>query len=55
MLETTVIVRALQDLKSVGAALKSKLAKCIESFGYKSCKIDPDLWLKPEIRPEDGV
>ena len=22
---------------------------------YRSCKADPDLWLKPEMRPEDGV
>ena len=27
----------------------------MESLGYESCKADPDLWLKLEIRPEDGV
>ena len=27
----------------------------MESIGYQSCKADPDLWLKSEIRPEDGV
>ena len=33
----------------------SHLARCMESMGYQSCNADPDLWLKPEIRPEDGV
>ena len=27
----------------------------MESLGYQSCKADPDLLLKPEIRPDDGV
>ena len=53
--KTTVIVRALCGLKSAGAAFRSHLANCIELLGYQSYKIDPDLWLKPEIRPEDGV
>ena len=26
----------------------------MESLGYQSCEADLDLWLKPEIRPEDG-
>ena len=27
----------------------------MKSLGYQSCKADPDLWLKLETRPEDGV
>ena len=27
----------------------------MESLGYQSYEADPVLWLKPEIRPEDGV
>ena len=53
--KTAVIVRALYGLKSVGAAFRSHLAKCMEFMGYQSCKANPDLWLKPEQRPEDGV
>ena len=53
--KTAVIVRALYGLKSAGAAFRSHLARCMESMGYQSCKADPDLWLKSEIRPEDGV
>ena len=50
-----VIVRALYGLKLAGAAFQSHLARCMESLGYQSCKVDPDVWLQPEIRPEDGV
>ena len=53
--KTAVIVGALYGLKSTGAAFRSHLAKCIESLGNESCKTDPDLWLKPEVRPEDVV
>ena len=53
--KSAVIVRALYGLKSVGAAYRRNLAKCMESMGYQFCKADANLWLKPEIRPEDGV
>ena len=53
--KTAVIVRDLYGLKSAGAAFRSHLAICMESLGHESCKADPDLWLKPEVKPEDGV
>ena len=53
--KTAMIVRALSGLKSAGTAFRSHLAQCMESLGYESCKADQDLWLKPEIKPEDGV
>ena len=52
--KTAVIVRVLYGLKSVGA-FRSNTARHIESIGYGSCKADQDLWLKPEIKPEDEV
>ena len=45
--KTAVIIRALYDLKSIGAACRSHRAMCMESLGYESCKADPDVWLKP--------
>ena len=48
------IVGALYGLKSAVALFWSHLAKYMESLGYGSCKADLDVWLKPEIRPEDG-
>ena len=53
--KTAVVLKALYGLKSARVAFRSHLAKCMVSSGYESCKADPDLWLKPEIRPEDGV
>ena len=50
-----VIDRALNCLKSAGAAIRSHFARCIEYLGYESCKAHLDLFLKPDIRPEDGV
>ena len=53
--KTAVLVRALYGLKSAGAAFRSHLVRCKKSLGYDSCKADPDVWLKPLVRPEDGV
>ena len=52
---TTVIVRALHDLKSAKAALRSHLAKCMKSLVYTPCKANLILVLKLETRAEDGV
>ena len=53
--KTALIVRALYGLKSAGAAFRSQLARCMESWENQSCKADPNLWLKPKIRPDDGI
>ena len=53
--KTAVIVKALYGIKSVGASFRSSLAICMESLGYESCEADPNLWLKPEIRPEESI
>ena len=52
---SALIVRALYGLKIAGAAFRSHLDRCIDSISYQSCKADPDLWPKSEIRPEHGV
>lgn len=48
------VVRALYGLKSAGASFRKHLADCMRHLGYKQCKADPDLWMRPEKRPEDG-
>ena len=53
--KTAVIVSVLYGLKSAGTAFGSHLARCMESLGNESCNADPNLLLKPEIRPDDGV
>ena len=52
---SALIVRGLYGLKSAGAAFQRHLARCMESLGYQFCKAYLDLWLKLEIRLEDGV
>ena len=47
------IVRALYGLNSAGAAFHAHLAKCMQGLGYEPCLADPDLWMKPEVRPDD--
>jgi len=49
-----IVVRALYGLKSAGAAFRNHLADCMIHLGWELCKADQDLWMKPEIRPEDG-
>ena len=48
-----VIIRALYGLKSAGAAFRSHLARAMREMGYTSCLADPDLWYKPQTRPDD--
>jgi Reverse transcriptase (RNA-dependent DNA polymerase) len=48
------VVRALYGLKSAGASFRNHLADCMRHLGWTSCIADPDVWLKPEIRPSDG-
>ncbi len=53
--KSAVIVRALYGLKSAGAAFRAHLASFMHQMRYKSCKANPDLWLKAVPRPEDNV
>eukprot|EP00804_Cyclotella_cryptica_P021438 CCRYP_005781-RA/>CCRYP_005781-RA protein AED:0.29 eAED:0.29 QI:0/0/0/1/1/1/3/0/397 len=50
-----VIVRALYGLKSAGASFRHHLADCMKHLGYTPCLADPDLWMNPEVRPDNGV
>jgi len=49
-----IIVRSLYGLKSSGAAFRYHLASCMRHLEFEPCLADPDLWMKPEVRPEDG-
>jgi len=50
-----IITRALYGLKSSGASFNRHLADCMRHLGYVACKADPDLWMKIEKRPDDGL
>ena len=48
-----VIVRALYGLKSAGNSWRNHFAICIrEDLGYKPTVADPDVYLKPETKPD---
>ena len=49
------IVRSLYGLRSSGAAFRNHLADCMKHLGFKPCLADSDLWMKPKVRPDDGV
>ena len=38
-------------MKSSGAAFGSLLAKTLHSLGYKPTKVDPNVWLRPAVKP----
>ena len=48
------VVRALYGIKSAGASFWNHLDDCMKHMKYMSCTEDPDLWMKPMVRPSDG-
>ena len=47
-----VIVRALYGLKSSSARWRAHMAETLRNGGFTSCKADPDLWLRPAMKPD---
>jgi hypothetical protein len=47
-----IIERALYGLKSSGAAWRAMLAQTMRDLGYKSCLADPDVWIRPQSKPD---
>jgi hypothetical protein len=47
-----IIVRALYGLKSSGARWRDHMAATLRSAGYQSCYADPDVWMKPNTKPD---
>ena len=48
------IIKYLYGLKSSGASWRSKLAKTINSMGYRSTDSEPDVWIK-RATPDNGT
>jgi Reverse transcriptase (RNA-dependent DNA polymerase) len=46
------IRRALYGLKSSGAAWRAHFAQTLLTLGYKSSLADPDVWLRPQQKPD---
>jgi hypothetical protein len=46
------ILRALYGLRSSGEAWREHMASTLRDFGYKLCKADPDVWMRPKMKPD---
>ena len=50
---TLMIVKmALYGIKLSGAAFRAKLAGVLHDLKYMSTKADPDVWIKPAVKPD---
>lgn len=47
-----IVRKALYGLKSAGAAFRSLLADTLMDMGYRPTKADPDVWLRPAVKPD---
>jgi hypothetical protein len=45
------IVRALYGLKSSGARWRDHMAATIREAGFFNCLADPDVWMRPAVKP----
>ena len=46
------VVRALYGLKSSGAAWRAMFAQTLTDLQYTPSKADPDVWIKPAVKPD---
>ena len=48
--KTPIIQRALYGQKSAGAAYQRHFTSCLQHPMYESCKVDPDIWMRPAVK-----
>ena len=44
--KSAIIVKELYGMKRAGASFRTNLEQHVSAFGYHSCKVNPDLWIK---------
>ena len=49
------VKRALYGLKSAVTSHRNHLASGLRHVGFKSCKADPDAWMRPAVKSKGGV
>jgi PAS domain-containing protein len=47
-----IVRRALYGLKSASAAFRSFMAKKLDEIGFRSSPADPDVWIRPAVKPD---
>ena len=48
------IKRALYGGKSAGSDYWKHMRTCMDHLGFKSCKSDPDVWMRAAVKPDGG-
>ena len=46
------VKKALYGLKSSGTAFRAHLAETLYDLGYTPTKADPDVWIRPAVKPD---
>ena len=46
------IRRALYGGKTAGRDFRNHLRACMNHLGFKPCRADPDVWMRPSMRPD---
>ena len=47
-----IVVVNLYGLKYSGASFRALLAKTLYDIRYTPSKADPDIWIRPEVKPD---
>ena len=47
-----ILRKALYGLKSSGVAFRAHLAETLHDIGFKPTKADPDVWIRPAVKPD---
>jgi hypothetical protein len=50
--QNMLVKKALYGLKSSGAAFRAHLAETLDAMGYRPSYADPDVWLRPAVKPD---
>ena len=47
-----IIRKALYGLKSSGVAFRAHLVETLHDIGFKPARADPDVWIRPAVKPD---
>jgi hypothetical protein len=50
--QNMLVKKALHGLKSSGAAFRAHLAETLDAMGCRPSHADPDVWLRPAVKPD---
>ena len=53
--KTAILVRALYGQRSAGRVFRDFLASHLREMGFRSCRADPDVWLRPASRNGEPI